>query len=74
MNNKVFISGKITGDRNYRSKFEQACMDVSRPEFFDRYGSAKLSYKYGFFGFYPVAPATSLCWATLWLCARGACA
>ena len=56
MNNKVFISGKITGDRNYRSKFEQACMDVNRPKFFDKYGSAKLSYKYGFFGFQPVDP------------------
>lgn len=56
MNNRVFISGKITGDRNYRSKFEKARLEVCQPHFFDRHGSAELSYRHGFFGFYPVDP------------------
>ena len=57
MNNKVFISGKITGDPNYPFKFESACLVVSREKFFNEHGSAELSYKYGHFGFVPVSPA-----------------
>ena len=60
MNNKVFISGKITGDPSYTIKFESACITVSRPEFFDRYGEPYLSEKYGYFGFVPVCP-TDFC-------------
>ena len=56
MNNKVFISGKVTGDPNYALKFEAACVVVSREKFFDRYGSPNLSYKYGHFGFVPIDP------------------
>ena len=56
MNNKVFISGKVTGDPNYALKFESACIMVSRESFFDRYGSAELCYRHGHFGFMPVDP------------------
>ncbi len=56
MNNKVFISGKVTGDPSYRAKFDSACLAVSREQFFDRHGSAELSHKYGHFGFVPVCP------------------
>ena len=58
MNNKVFISGKITGDPSYPWKFEAASLDVSRPQFFDRHGSSYLSEKCGYFGFRPVDPTT----------------
>ena len=56
MNNKIFISGKITGDPNYALKFESACIVVSREGFFDRYGSPDLCYRHGHFGFVPVDP------------------
>ena len=33
MNNKVFISGKIAGDDNYRSKFKSAEEEIWKPSF-----------------------------------------
>lgn len=38
MNNKVFISGKVTGDKDYEAKFEKAYNEVQTFEFFDRHG------------------------------------
>lgn len=55
MNNKIFISGKITGDPNYRAKFEQACLEVCRYQFFDRHGT-EAAMRLGKFGFVPVDP------------------
>ena len=56
MNNKVFISGKVTGDLHYRGKFEGAVYKILSANFFNRHGSAKLASKYGRFGFMPVNP------------------
>lgn len=56
MNNKIYISGKITGDPNYALKFEAAAVTVSRSNFFDRHGSADMSVRHGYFGFRPVDP------------------
>ena len=55
MNNKIFISGKITGDPNYVLKFESACITVCHPDFFDRYG-VDAAQRLGRFGFKPVDP------------------
>lgn len=56
MNNKVFISGKITGDPNYAHKFEAASVVIRREYFFDRHGSCELCLRKGHFGFVPVDP------------------
>jgi len=58
MNNKVFVSGKITGDPSYPFKFEAACAAVAREQFFDRHGNPSLAERYGHFGFVPVNPCT----------------
>ena len=56
MNNKIFISGRVTGQMFYREKFLGAEKKIVTPKFFDRYGDASLSSKYGYFGFRPVNP------------------
>ena len=33
MNNRMFISGKITGDEHYREKFDEAVNEVELPSF-----------------------------------------
>ena len=38
MNNRLFISGRITGDPHYAQKFEAAEVTVLRPWFYDRHG------------------------------------
>lgn len=38
MNNKIFISGRISGDENYRRKFVAAVRKVEDFCFFDRHG------------------------------------
>ena len=55
MNNKIFISGRITGDPNYPLKFEAAEAKVLQPGFFDRHGVDAAS-RLGIFGFKPVSP------------------
>lgn len=54
MNNKVFISGKVTGDKSYPQKFEAAAVVVKKFEFFDKYGAEAA--KHDNFGFEPVEP------------------
>lgn len=56
MNNKIFISGRITGDPNYTLKFQSASIYVSREQFFDRHGDPRTFYRHGYFGFLPVDP------------------
>ena len=58
MNNKVFISGPITGHADWSMRFDDAEQMVTGYRFFDRYGNADLYYRYGYFGFKPVNPAT----------------
>ena len=38
MNNRIFISGKVTGDNNHHSKFAAATDRVADPRFFNRHG------------------------------------
>lgn len=57
MNNKVFISGPITGHADWRMRFDDAERTVLHDIFFDRYGNADLYYRYGYFGFRPVNPS-----------------
>jgi hypothetical protein len=56
MNNRIFISGRITGDPSYKLKFESASIHVSSRWFFDRHGDPSFCYRYGYFGFMPVDP------------------
>lgn len=56
MNNKVFISGKVTGDKNYQQKFEAAAATVRSFEYFDQFGIEVA--KRGGFGFRVVNPTT----------------
>lgn len=56
MNNKVFISGKVTGDVSYPFKFEAAGVTVESEAFFDRHGSPFLALRYCRFGFRAVNP------------------
>ena len=56
MNNKIFISGKITDYPHYASKFDGAVRKVHSEHFFDRHGKAELAEKYGYFGFRAVNP------------------
>lgn len=58
MNNKVFISGPITGHADWKMRFDDAERTVLHDKFFDRYGTSDLYYKCGYFGFKPVNPAT----------------
>ena len=55
MNNKIFISGKITGDPSYPQKFEAAEVVIKRPYFFDRHG-VKIAQRKGRFGYIVVNP------------------
>ena len=55
MNNRVFISGRVTGDPSYPFKFEAACAQVSSPKFFNRHGFEVAS-RNNVFGFEPVSP------------------
>lgn len=54
MNNKIFISGRVTGDPSYQYKFNAAEDTVTDPRFFDRHGVTAA--QHGFFGFQPVNP------------------
>lgn len=54
MNNKVFISGKITGDKDYEAKFERAEEEVETFAFFDRQGVRAA--QRGYLGFVAVNP------------------
>ena len=56
MNNKVFISGPITGHADWRVRFDNSEKTVLQTDFFDKYGNADLYYKDGYFGFKPVNP------------------
>lgn len=56
MNNKVYISGPITGHADWRVRFDDSEKTVLQSIFFDKYGNADLYYKYGYFGFKPVNP------------------
>lgn len=56
MNNKVFISGKITGNPNYAFQFVAAEVQITKERFFDRHGDARLTERYGHFGFVPINP------------------
>lgn len=51
MNNKIYISGPITEHKDCRRRFTEAVIHVSQPEFFDRYGTAEMSERYGVFRF-----------------------
>lgn len=55
MNNKIYISGPITGHRDWRERFTDAVLRVSDAYFFDRHGIADLSERYGAFRFEPVS-------------------
>lgn len=55
MNNRVFISGKVSGDPNYRNKFQSAALRVCQPDFFNRHG-IEAAQRLGSFGFQPVDP------------------
>ena len=55
MNNKIFISGRVTGDPSYQYKFNAAEDTVTDPRFFDRHGVTAA--QHGFFGFQPVNPS-----------------
>lgn len=57
MNNKVFISGKITEDPNYREKFAEAADDIRHPYFWEEYTTAKYAMRHGrLMRFEPVNP------------------
>ena len=47
MNNKIFISGKITGDEHYRVKFGKAVKEVSLPIFRVNHTPPKYAMRYG---------------------------
>ena len=55
MNNKIYISGPITGHKDWRMRFTEAVIHVTQPEFFDRYGSAEMSERYRVFRFKTVS-------------------
>lgn len=57
MNNKVYISGPITGHSDWKMRFDDAERIVDSLVFFERYGNDDLYYKYGYFGFRTVSPA-----------------
>ena len=57
MNNKVFISGPITGHADWRMRFYDAERIVDSFVFFERYGDDSLFDKYGYLGFNPISPA-----------------
>ena len=54
MNNKIYISGRITGDPNYETKFESAEDIILRSSFWKRHGA--MLWREGFFGFLIVNP------------------
>lgn len=56
MNNKIYISGPITGVYGWEERFMEAEERVEMAEFFNRYGSAGLYYKAERFGFVAVSP------------------
>lgn len=57
MNNKIFISGRVTGDDHYVQKFEAAEVTVKRYYFFDQHGG-KVAASTGRFGYEVVNPTT----------------
>lgn len=56
MNNRIYISGPITGVDGWEKKFKKAEDMVTEKGFFDRNGSAELYYKSRMFGFEAVSP------------------
>lgn len=55
MNNKIYISGPITGHKDWRKRFTDAVTHTSDSYFFDRHGTADLSVRYNAFRFEPVS-------------------
>lgn len=71
MNNKVYIAGKVTGDPDYKAKFEKAEKKVRDISFFDRNGvQAAIA---GWFFFEPVSPAAFIPEGTRWRRAMAIC-
>lgn len=56
MNNKVFVATSAIGTR----ELEDVRVRIEQEDFFDRYGEAYLSVKYGHFGFATVVPQARL--------------
>lgn len=56
MNNRIYISGPITGVDGWEDRFKSVEDRIESVEFFDRYGSAALCYKSERFGFRAVSP------------------
>lgn len=56
MNNRIYISGPITGVKGWEERFKEAEKGVEVAEFFNRYGSAEVYYKCERFGFKAVSP------------------
>lgn len=56
MNNKVFISGKITGNPTWQLDFYHAEQEVTSMDFFNTHGDWRLPMKYDYFGFSYVSP------------------
>lgn len=56
MNNKIYISGPITGVYGWEERFRDSEGRVMETGFFDRYGSAGVYYKSSRFGFEAVSP------------------
>ena len=55
MNNKIFISGKVTGEADYKYKFEAAEVMILKSDFFERHG-VYLAMHTDKFGYMPVNP------------------
>lgn len=55
MNNKLYISGKITGDPSYPQKFEAACLVASKKDFYTLYGGDVAKYT-TYTSFAPICP------------------
>lgn len=71
MNNRVYIAGKVTGDPDYKAKFEKAEEKVRDFAFFDRQGvKAAIA---GWFNFEPVSPAAFIPEGTRWHIAMPRC-
>lgn len=55
MNNKIYISGPITGHSDWRVRFENAEDNVTKAWFFERYVSDDVAERYDICGFCPVS-------------------
>ena len=71
MNNRIYIAGKVTGDPDYRAKFEAAVEKVAAFPFFDRNGVEAAMH--GWLGFEPVNPTAKLTPDTKWRKAMVVC-